>query len=293
VQNKSRHTTAADEIKAETTTLLSAADDLSVLMDNLPSEFKRVKLELVGGEVSIFDLAEIIKRIKSERLYRVQLTTNFMRPADYYKNLASYLAGRGVELTMTASWHSEYLSSGEYFSKAAAVAPVCKIFSCEEVSTAENQAEVKSFRAKCEELSLFYLIDADIRIGSAADRAAGLIQGGNAERNIRYTVKYWDDSCDIYGEETYRTRNEFVTDTHYAENRLCKIILTYGMICTQSWDYVYIDADQAVGRTAASADCKNRMPIKDFRSVKPCACQSAGCTLCGQMSLSRSPAARP
>lgn len=269
---------------AETETLRNAAQDISALMDRLP-EGTRVKLELVGGEVSLFDVEGLLSLVTSPRLVRVHMTTNFMRSADYYNSLALYLHARGVEFTLMCSFHYEFASMEKYISKALAVRENCNIFACEVVSNENNQELCAAFRARCEELGLEYSIDMDTRWEKASLRKEGKLLGcgRRVQKNPRY-VAVLEEAGNRF-ERTYMTRNDFVTDGSIRENLRNKVLLTKGYICTHSWDYVYIEADKAVGRTTESKDCKNRMPIANFIPIPPCECQQNGCTLCGQMSL--------
>lgn len=284
VQSHSRQEYGREKMEAETETLLCAAADISALMDRL--DCKKAKLEFVGGEVSLFDLEEILSRVTSEKLARVQLTTNFMRGADYYNSLASYLSGRGVELTMTCSFHYEFIDMDAYFAKALAVRGGCTIFACEMVSNEDNQMLCATFRDRCEELGLDYSIDEDIRMEKAHLRGEGRLLG--CGRRVRKSPRYvavLEDEDGTRHEQVYMTRNDFVTDGSIRENFRNKVIKTGGYVCTQSWDYLYVEVDKAVGRTATSKDCTNRMPISEFVQIAPCECVRNGCTLCGQMSL--------
>ena len=285
VQSKNRQEYTWDRLSSETDTLRAAAKDISALMDRLP-EGTRVKLEFVGGEVSLFDIEGLLSLVTSPHLVRVQMTTNFMRGADYYNSLASYLRGRGVEFTITCSFHYEFTSMDEYISKALSVRENCTIFACEMVSNENNQELCAAFRDRCEELGLEYSIDEDIRMEKAPLRKDGRLLGcgRRVQKNPRYVAVVEDEDGNRH-EQVYQTRNDFVTDGSIRENFKNKVLWTRGYVCTQSWDYVYIEFDKAVGRTAESKDCTNRMPIADFVPIPPCECQQNGCTLCGQMSL--------
>ena len=281
VKNRTQFSQAA--VQKETETLLKAAPDISAMMDRL--SMKKVKLEFVGGEMSLFDLKKILSLITSKKLKRVQLTTNFTRNEEYYISLAHYLRQRNIELTITCSFHYEFMSMDTYFSKALAVKSSCTIFACEMVSNEDNQVLCKEFRKRCEELKLDYSIDEDIRMEKAGLRKEGKLLGcgQHIKKNPRYIAVFSEEGKEY--ETVYKTRNDFVTDGSFFENFRNKIIKTNGFICTQSWDYVYIEVDNAIGRTKTSKDCCNRMKIADFVQIPPCECIKNGCTLCGQMSL--------
>lgn len=283
VQSHSRKKFTKEAVEKETETLLIAAPNISALMDRLDAG--KVKLEFVGGEMSLFDLKKIISLITSPKLVRVQLTTNFTQSAEYYNALALYLKQRGIELTITCSFHYEFISMESYIEKALAVRDNCTIFACEMVSNEDNQPLCIEFRDRCEELGLEYSIDEDIRMEKAHLRKEGKLLGcgRRVQKNPRY-IAVFDEDGKKY-EKIYKTRNDFVTDASFAENFRNKVIKTNGYVCTQSWDYLYIEVDKAVGRTPESRDCCNRMEIADFVQVPPCECVRNGCTLCGQMSL--------
>ncbi|MBQ3471642.1 MAG: radical SAM protein [Clostridia bacterium] len=272
------------DISAQESVLVRTAERISSLIER--SGKKSVKLELVGGEVTLFNLEEILSRITSPALKRVQVTSNFMRGADYYAALGDYLSSRGVEFSLTASFHSEGQGLDDYIYKAERVKGHTTWFTCQMVSSVGNQPLVMQFKEMCDAKKLAYHIDADIRSERYMQRkdmrlytAASRVTG-----KPRYIATLKDADGNLF-EREYQTRNSFITDGTVYENSLFKAIRTKGYVCTVGWDYVYIEFDRVASRTAENADCTQRMVIEDFVPVPPAPCLFGSCTLCGQMSL--------
>lgn len=74
-----------------------------------------VVLHLIGGEVSHFNLREILDNIKSPQLKRVIVATNFSRNIIYWTNLKNYCTNRGIVLQIIASLHLEACPSIDNF----------------------------------------------------------------------------------------------------------------------------------------------------------------------------------
>lgn len=102
---------SAEKIASENAALASTAEKISALLSK--SGFKKVKIDLIGGEVSLLDLESILSRITAENVAEYNITTNLSKPADFYISLASKFP-----VSMTASLHESEADFDVFFAKA-------------------------------------------------------------------------------------------------------------------------------------------------------------------------------
>lgn len=270
-----------EEVEKVNKRMCEVAQQINRLLSN--QDFKNVKIDLIGGEVSILNLHSILSNLEPGKIKRINITTNFLRDANYYIDLANLLHSKNIRISMTASFHYEFQDFNKYFEKINKVRNYIDIFDCEMVSTATNQDLVKKFINTCKEIKMDYKVEGDLRFKKLPDRQHGLIiDSSKKQKPPRYLVRYSDRT-----EKYYISRNELLIDPNNNLNRWQLAIYTHGMYCTQSYNYFYIEYDKAVGRTENSDDCKTRIPIEDFKIFKPKICPNNACTLCGHMSLYR------
>lgn len=270
-----RNITKIEDIERDQTQALETVVYINDLINRHP-EKKTVKLELIGGEVSMFDLKSILYKI--DRLDCINITTNLLRDADYYLDLINYCDNRGVKLTMTASFHYELQSIDSYFNKMAKIKT--KTVCAEMPSLKENQDLVKQFIDRCEKLDLDYMVDKDFR--SINDKSHLIGGARKKNRNPKYTVTFTDGSSVIYV-----ARNQLMTDPSIKENNGQKFLQVAGFYCTHDYNFVYIDIDTVIGWTKYNEyNCKVHTHIKDYDLLDsprkcPLTDKSLGCTLCG------------
>lgn len=250
---------------------------------NKHPEKKIIKLELIGGEVSLFDIKKILDNIN--RLNALNITTNLLRDLDYYIDLADYCRERNIDLSVTASFHPESISLEKYVYKISSLKPKINKLCGEMVSLADNQELVKEFIKAFEELDVDYMVDKDFR--RLDDKSDLIGTSKKTHRNPRYTVVFNDNE-----ERVYTSRNQLMTDANILENRHQKYIQCYGLYCTHSYDFVYIDIDTVIGwsKDSDSDNCRVKQSIKEFdllSSPRICKQSGLGCTLCGTFSVYR------
>lgn len=261
--------------------LSEVSGEISRMLDG--TRFNSVKIDLIGGEVSILDLEGILSRLSCGKIKRINMTTNLLRDVSYYKGLCSVINSIGAKATAVASFHYEFQDFDRYFAKIEELRDSFAILACEMVSNEGNQELVRRFISKCSELGIDYMAEADLRNTAEDARERGLLTGSSKKvKHDRYKVCYMDGT-----ERNYTARNQLLIDAENEENRWRKAIHTKDFICTNSANFVYIDFDTAVGRTDSSDSCTNRMPIEDFHIIEPRPCPHENCTLCGHMSLWR------
>lgn len=273
---------ATDElIKEQTGKLCTIIEQISEMLEK--TKFKNVKIDLIGGEVSLFGLISVFKHIKSDKIKKINITTNFIKSADYYADLCNFLHKIGIRISITASFHYEFQTLENYLKKIEEVRNKFDIIKCEMVSTSENQELCKTFIKECEARELDYMLEADLSDSKLNARKNGLITA-NQKKQIknRYLVEFTDGS-----KKEYSTRNQFLTDYEIEENFAQKAIKTYGLICTNGFDYIYIDFDTVVSRTKTNDNCTTKTPVAEYEFTEPKECNQKICTLCGHCSLWR------
>lgn len=229
---------------------------------------KQVKIDLIGGEISIFDdLGIIVSELaKCECICKVNITTNMYRDIGYYLALCHSSFEYGKALTITSSYHAEHADLNEWMDKATILSQILgDRFKCETVITNVND-KVDEFISRCEAIGCRYMAEEDLFDPTKRGQTVK-----NYKPNYRYKV------IDDEGKEGFfYTRNEVVKT--YGENGVA--ISTCGKKCTRDFDYVYIEKDMGVY-------CLHGVPIKDYHvleSHRICG-KSTGCTLCGHMSI--------
>lgn len=273
-----------DQLQSEEDKLVEVATEISRMINR--TNFNKVRLELIGGEVTVFNLIRIISNIDSDKIKSIRLTSNTIKSENYYIELADYLHSRGIEVSICFSLHSEFQSIDRYFNKIEKLIGKIDILTCEIPSLATNQDLCREFIDRCEKLNVNYLVDADIRNRAKQDRLNGLITDSKSiNKNNRYQITFTDGSSKLYS-----SRSQFLTDKSIDENKDLKYIHTDGMYCTNSYNYVYIEFDKVNGRSSKdSPNCHELIPIKDFKFIdSPAICMNSYCTICGNFSLYRS-----
>lgn len=81
-------------------------------------ECENVRLCLIGGEVTYFDLETIFKKaLTSKKIKKVYITTNLSNKLEYYTNLKKFLEQRGVFLHYSISFHATEVKDYSEFMK--------------------------------------------------------------------------------------------------------------------------------------------------------------------------------
>lgn len=258
--------------------ILKAAKEVARIIKELPGN---VKLDLIGGEVSLFDLHSLLEILYKEcgsKLKRVNITTNMSAKVDYYNDLIKLCDDYGSEIGITCSWHNEFISMEDFLNKFKLIkSPNQKGIRIECVSRTNNKEDIRKLISICEENNYSYFIEKDL--SATKEDKESLIAKSSSNKKDRYKVEY-DDNKKI---ELYKTRNSFLTKSE--SGYTCK---TEGYYCSRDYDYVYIEIDEHIGRPHLSCDCRNRNCLSNFHPIKePMKCIHKECTLCGQISISQ------
>lgn len=259
----------AEKINAENEELKSVAQKINALLEK--SDFKNIKIDLIGGEVTLLNLPLILDAISTEKVKEYNITTNFSQSAEYYIQLA-----KKIPLSMTASLHEQNADLNVFFEKAKAVkeAGVLKDFKCEAVSCAGNQDIIKIFEEKCKENGLEYIIDRDKNGIEKTQKISS-----QREKNL-YIAEFTDGTKKEFSSKAALL--ETFIDTKFCKGRR---VNTKGLVCTFSYNFIYIEKGTVLGRTKEDLRCCNRIPIDKFEIFPPAKCQIDYCSLCGFFSL--------
>ncbi len=265
-------------VKENEDKLCEVARDISKLLEK--TKFNNIRLNLIGGEVTIFDLKRILANITTDKVKVINITSNLMRDVQYYIELADFCYSRNIKLSICFSCHYEFITLDKYFEKINQLKGKIDCLTCELVSNDKNQELCKDFIARCEKCDVYYFLDADIRQNQAEAREKGLLTSSK-KKEPRYKVTFADGT-----EKIFETRNQFLTSKEIKGTKGLKFIQTGGMYCTNSYNYIYIEFDKVNGRSSSGSGCHELIPVKDFKLLdKPAKCNSDYCTICGHMDL--------
>jgi len=259
--------------------VMRSVNEVARIIKELPGN---VKLDLIGGEVSLFDLHSILDDLfKScgSKLYRVNITTNMSESAEYYNDLTQLCYSYGSEIGITCSWHSDFVSLEDFIAKFSQIKSPTnqKGIRIECVSREDNQEDVKKLIRICDDNNFTYFIEKDINFINYANME--LINVSSKAKKPRYKVVYEDGTERLFG-----SRNEFLAKDN--ENFLVSTLKSY--YCTRDYNYVYIEKDMHRGRSTGKEFCHEVVPIEDFHPLKePVKCACNQCSMCGQISISK------
>lgn len=276
-------------LEEETVRILSLADKIDPFLSKVNPKNKDVVLEIIGGEVTLIDLKSLMEKIKDKNIKRLNITTNGSMPIDYFYSLVNYLHNRGIKLSITMSFHDTQTTFSEYMYKAEKLNALVDEFSCEYVSRRDNQETVKQFISVLEGKGIDYKIEPNKNTDHLSARLKGelIVTSNFTNRGLaRYNVVFEDEEGNEI-EKSYDCLAEMMNDKDNASSALCKVILSEGMYCTESYSYFYLLYDGSIlGGTKENPRCDTRTPIDDFVPLeKPLQCQISSCTCCGCMSL--------
>ncbi|MBQ8014159.1 MAG: hypothetical protein IJ257_07185 [Treponema sp.] len=151
---------ANKEEKTDFNHLLETAKDVNRLIE---SASRPVKLYLLGGEVSWYDLEKLVSAIPSKNLAKIAITTNFSNSSEYYISLATSLRSRCVDLELCCSLHKEYVKPRDFVKKTAEVKEAAKLdtIKVEFVVSPQTEDCAAEIRNGCEEFGIDYRFDYD------------------------------------------------------------------------------------------------------------------------------------
>lgn len=156
---KNKQTVTKQQIEEEWTKIKEESKEISRLSEELYKKFnKKIKLSLVGGEITLFDnLIDIIPN--NDSVGKVFIITNLSRSAEHYIDFSNKLKQRNIGFSIQASFHREMTDLQTFLYKAAEIDKYVSEIICETVSTKTDDKQ--DFIDLCEKLNLKYKVDTD------------------------------------------------------------------------------------------------------------------------------------
>lgn len=229
-----------------------------------------VNLDLIGGEISLFNLDNIFNSIVTKNIVSVNITSNMSADEKWYENAFNLLKKNGIHLDVCGSFHPEMTNLKDYFAKIEHLKDKIEI-RCETVKTSVNPY-VDEFISKCKELGVNYKVECNL-----LDKSGLKNTTESKVSELRYKIV--NDDGTSY---TTNTRNEFI------KNYKCSAFPSKGYYCSRDFDYVYVEQNKVIGNKPddENSNCKNVTPIEKFHMLKKWRkCQMPRCTICGHISL--------
>ena len=90
------------------------------------SKYKQITLTLLGGEITLFDLNEILNQLTTNKMIIIKIMTNLSKPIDYYEKLLGN--NKNLTFLFNISLHREFLSYKNYKNKMLKLKQLKKIF---------------------------------------------------------------------------------------------------------------------------------------------------------------------
>lgn len=263
--------------KTEFDRLLTAAKDINTFLDESTRD---VKILLIGGEVSWYNLETLIASIPSKKLKILSFSTNLSNSTEFYISLANYLHSRDVTLDMVCSLHHEYVKPEAFIKKVLQIreAADMKSIRLEMVVNHKTEPIYQQVKSLCEENGLDYRFDYDIT-ETEEFRSHGLAV--SSCKNPRYTVTFDDGTKDttISNSQLLNLKNGQSANSRF---------LSEGFYCTRGLSYLSIDVDMVCDNDICIPREKY-VPVRDYHlQTEPHLCtEKNGCLLYGDISLAR------
>ena len=99
--------------------LVDRAKKINILAQQIKSSGKYLHLKLLGGEVTYYNLQEVLSNINLSNLSSIDLVTNFSRDNSYFIELFNYIKSRNsfTRFKVCASYHEEFGSLEDFVAK--------------------------------------------------------------------------------------------------------------------------------------------------------------------------------
>ena len=257
--------------------LLSAAKDINKFLDE---SSRNVKILLIGGEVSWYDLQKLMEAIPSKKLEILSFPTNLSNSAEYYISLAKYLHTRGVTLDLCCSLHSEFVKVESFIQKVLKIREEAEMKSIrvEMVINRKTESLLEQVKSLCEENGLDYRFDYDI---TESEEFRSRPLNVSSYKKPRYTVTFDDGSKDytISQSQLLNLKNGQCANSRF---------LSKGFYCTKGLSFLCIDVDMVADNDICTAR-EDFVPVRDYhlqKEARPCP-QEKGCPLYGDISLAK------
>lgn len=243
--------------------IFSTAERIEKLIQK--SKQKNVELMLIGGEVSLLPLVDIIKKIPSVTL--LHITTNLSADVDFYNRLNDI-----VPLKLCASFHDEYFELDDFISKFEKINCENKVI--ETVLNSKTENLVNELVEKCKVKGIDYLIDSD---RMECDKQK--LISSNTKPRLKVTFengveKIYNNKYDMFSD----------SDIPFIYSKETYLLKTGGMICNRGFNYLYIRGDVLIG---GNGFCHERLKLEDWIPTESECGEGNLCSFCGVLNLRR------
>ena len=150
-----------NQVKGEKTAEEKLIED-AVKINELVKGFETpVKIRLLGGEISFYNLPELLDKITADNFKSLVITTNFSNDFSVYEELKAYCNGRNISLLINCSYH-DAVTIQEYVEKVELIKDYALI---QFTLTEKNQEEFLQLKTLCDEKQVVWRTDPDKRRG--------------------------------------------------------------------------------------------------------------------------------
>lgn len=255
------------DLKTDFDQCMSVIDDVIRIANELHRKHnKNIRIDLIGGEVSLFDDLKILldKLYQVECVGEIYITTNLSRNIDYYIELCNIVKKYNKTLTLCASYHDEYVDLDKFIDKAKILHELIHNDLILETVALKNK-NIDEFIKLCDEIGCQYMCDGNMKDVS---------KSGNVYKNNMNRYRY--KVITVSGEESfYTTRNELIMNISNSYNKIC----TLAKYCTKDFDFVYIN------KTVVET-CRGPVPILLYNLYNYAQiCLKPMCSICGEFSV--------
>lgn len=96
--------------------LLERAKKINHIINQVPTD-KKIRLHFIGGEVTYYNLIQILEYINLSRVDTLNLITNFSQSIGWFKKIIDFLYSSGIQLTLVASYHASFGTKDNFIDK--------------------------------------------------------------------------------------------------------------------------------------------------------------------------------
>lgn len=251
--------------------LLRQATQIKSLMNNLETEYDRIYLTCLGGEISLLTSDEIkciFDNLLTDRLARIRIITNLSAPVSWYKEIFSYLRDHNIAIFIIASFHEEYANINTFFDKAEELSKIIKETPQKDEQKAKNYFKVTTVITK-----------------ENKDTFGALFLSNAVSKNLKYQFNYnllekWTK------DEKYKNLKGDVHFLEYQEKRRSEDI--FGYTCSSSYYGVNIDPNGFIKGNVSCGECPLGVLGLTKKIVhKETICKRHYCNMCGKVRLTR------
>ena len=230
------------------------------------------KIQLVGGEPSLLNLPRIILELfkgNEDLIKEINITTNFSNSVEYYNRLFCLCNNLGLILSMTCSFHSEFVDLDKFIAKIRQLKTYeSSVLKVEMVSLDSNKNLVDRFVSLCNKYNIIYTVDPNFR----SDKIETLVSKSSDKKNDLFEV--CTDTEMVYCKSVRELARRFGNG---------KKLDLKGYRCTLDNNFIKLYKDMHIGFVIGKSGCRNKQPISEFNINEVSHYCNDGCSFCGSM----------